>query len=1039
MSDDIPVRAADLERKYKHLRDQLTLLVDNPTLTADQKDLVRGWRFLIDAARNRAFSPLSIAFLSAVGRGKSSLIAAATGLRVETPNLANPRTWSVLPVAAGRTTLGEILIEFDSHDKIVLQVEPLSARALETEVRIFAEDQFEAAHRRKGTGAEKSQPGEELAKLLKNWLAPSAEDPHLALRAEAEMAETSESLEKQWLARIDFDVRCKAFEESFPSTPDGLQELKKRLAALMKGTLANAPVPAKTRIATPAGELAFRVGSIVDTQGIDDEAKAWIKGRSDIVHWITHNNSLLVVCSAFEDAPDPVSRSLLQTIQEIDGANALREHALRLFIIDKRQKEDDDSEELAKEQRQRVQECRDKLRRDGIELPDHAVVVVDVREDATALRAELNAMAAEGRSWRLNALQERLDSIESTLGSLHDVAFAARAYEIDLRLWWEWDAEVVRTRGPHLDGFAALGRDLPNYTEYYWSQMHASVRRRGHYHQLDLAQVGSRFAADDAVAVYTAAVVRLRVEAARIAREDTSLAQHVAMRVEEFAAALRTYRETVKLEWQRLLTDYFASAKSNDLWTWCVNRWGGGKGYLAEVIQRIGQESEKAQLRLAITDDIGEHLPKRPTLFSLRKMTLTNFRGIQQRSHELGQTSVFIGDNGHGKTGWLEAIAATIGTFLPGVGAGPAPLLSERDVREVLKRMGDRPDRQPQLPMQIEVDAIIEGAPLTWSRRIDSLPVTEAQNTDDALQIKARKAGEEIRGHSMRQLPVLVYYGTQRLWPPDVDPKSDVGSNRLDGYRDCLNPASTQNHLFGWMKKFTFVELQRKKQVPQLQAIRNAVVTCIDGAKDFRYEVELEEFILEMKNGDCARFATLSDGYRNMVAMVADIAWRASVLNPQLLDRAAKYAEGVVLIDEIDLHLHPKWQRRVLADLRRVFPRLQFIATTHSPFIVQSLEPGQLVNLDDETNDAPYANESPEDIVENLMGVELPQRSERRKNEYEAAKRYYDLLEKVPAADPVELAKLKAELDEAIAPYADNQALVAFLELQRLAAEAKRT
>lgn len=1037
MSDDIMVRAAELQKKYEQLRDQLTLLVSNPDLNADQQEIARTWRNNIEVVYKRAFCPLSIAFLSAVGRGKSSLIAAATGLRLESENPAYPKKWSVLPVGAGRTTLGEIRIEFGSVNDIVLHVEPMPRRALEMEVRIFAQDQFDAAHKQKSTAGNDSQPGEELAKLLKNWLAPTTNHPHDELRNEAESAETSESLENQWLARVDFDTRCRVFEESFAANDDGLRELKNRLAALMKGTLANAPVPAATLIRMPPGELAARVAAIIDTQGIDDGSKAWIKGRTDLRAWLDNPNSLLVVCTAFEDAPDPVSRSVLLAIQEILGLQSLRERAVRLIVVDKRDN-DDEPREHEHERRQRLQQCRDKLRREGIELPEHAVVAIDVRDSATALQSELNTMAEEGRSWRMNVLEEALTASASAMESMRDHTFAARAREMELRLWWEWDAELIAHPSKEIEPFAlmpnTIWQDCRDAT-----QLHAAIRRRGRYAKFDLVLLGAMPAAEVATIGYYKVWRNIFAKSGALANSlDQSLCEHLRRRFDDFLQAIGALEDTILDQIASELDIYFQSPQSDEMWQWCLNRWGGGEGYIKDVAARIGQESERAQLHITIPDSIDQHLPKRPQLFSLRDVRLTNFRGIEQCAHSLQPTTVFIGDNGRGKTCWLEAIAATIGVFLSGVGAGPAPILTESDVREVLKRMGDLPDRQRQLPMRIEVDGVVEGHPLTWGRQIDHLPMTDAVNTDDALQIKARKAGEEIRGHSMRQLPVLVYYGTQRLWPPDVEPKSDVGSNRLDGYRDCLNPAATQKHLLGWMKKYTFVELQRKKPVPQLQAIRRAVVACIDDAKDFRYEVDLDELVLEMNNGECPRFRTLSDGYRNMVAMVADIAWRASVLNPQLLDRAPDYAEGVVLIDEIDLHLHPKWQRRVLSDLRRVFPRLQFIATTHSPFIVQSLEAGQLVNLDDQAGDIPYANESPEDIAENLMGVELPQRSERRKREYEAAKRYYDLLERVPAADPVELAKLKAELDEAIAPYADNQALVAFLERQRLLAEAKR-
>ena len=80
----------------------------------------------------------------------------------------------------------------------------------------------------------------------------------------------------------------------------------------------------------------------------------------------------------------------------------------------------------------------------------------------------------------------------------------------------------------------------------------------------------------------------------------------------------------------------------------------------------------------------------------------------------------------------------------------------------------------------------------------------------------------------------------------------------------------------------------------------------------------------------------LSDGMRSVIALAMDIAWRAVVLNPQLGAKAPEQATGIVLIDELDLALHPVWQRRIVGDLSRAFPSIQFIATTHSPQIIGS-------------------------------------------------------------------------------------------------------
>ncbi len=80
----------------------------------------------------------------------------------------------------------------------------------------------------------------------------------------------------------------------------------------------------------------------------------------------------------------------------------------------------------------------------------------------------------------------------------------------------------------------------------------------------------------------------------------------------------------------------------------------------------------------------------------------------------------------------------------------------------------------------------------------------------------------------------------------------------------------------------------------------------------------------------------MSDGVRNAIAMFADLAWRAVMLNPHHGKDAPALARGVVLIDELDLHLHPGWQREILGDLRRAFPNIQFIITTHSPQVLGS-------------------------------------------------------------------------------------------------------
>ena len=154
-----------------------------------------------------------------------------------------------------------------------------------------------------------------------------------------------------------------------------------------------------------------------------------------------------------------------------------------------------------------------------------------------------------------------------------------------------------------------------------------------------------------------------------------------------------------------------------------------------------------------------------------------------------------------------------------------------------------------------------------------------------------------------------------------------------------------------------------------------------------------------------------------MVAMVADIAWRTAVLNPQHGAEANLLTEGIVLIDELDLHLHPSWQRRVVRDLRRTFPRIQFIVTTHSPQIVASVSRAQIRLLDHNRLVAEEPHVEGRDsnaILEDVFGV--PSRPEEVEDEIKAL---YRLIED---EDFATARKQLAVLQERLGP--DDEAMI---------------
>ncbi|MFO0608904.1 MAG: AAA family ATPase [Polyangiales bacterium] len=294
-------------------------------------------------------------------------------------------------------------------------------------------------------------------------------------------------------------------------------------------------------------------------------------------------------------------------------------------------------------------------------------------------------------------------------------------------------------------------------------------------------------------------------------------------------------------------------------------------------------------------------------------------------------------------------------------------------------------------------------------------------------------ARTSAHGGGTTALPLFAYFGTGRFWSsPTLDrDESDAPGSRLRGYESWFAPDARVRRWLAWMKTQHFAAWQEGVESALLQAVRAAVVACVEGCVDLVWLAKLDELVLTFDDGRRIPFRDLSDGQRGLCALVGDLAHRAAELNPHLGVAAPQQTPGVALIDEIDMCLHPRWQRRVVEDLRRTFPRVQFFATTHSPFIIQSLRPGELIDLDQRLTQED-AKGSIEDIAEG-MGVDVPQRSLRFREMVAAAEAYYRALDAVPAAPPEERERLKRELDALSAPFSDDPAFIAFLNVERAA------
>ncbi|EMW0566119.1 TPA: AAA family ATPase [Vibrio parahaemolyticus] len=284
-------------------------------------------------------------------------------------------------------------------------------------------------------------------------------------------------------------------------------------------------------------------------------------------------------------------------------------------------------------------------------------------------------------------------------------------------------------------------------------------------------------------------------------------------------------------------------------------------------------------------------------------------------------------------------------------------------------------------------------------------------------------------------LPVIAFYECDRLWMSegDIDVKNTAMKqySRFEPYVDCFHTGVNDKALVEWLLKLELAALQKKTPSPLKSAIEMAAKGALENCIGFGFDFEESRVMVRFEDGTSTPFEHLSDGQRTILGLFCDIARRAAILNPHLGESICHETKGVILIDELDLHLHPKWQRVIIEALRTTFPSIQFICTTHSPFLIQSLRSGnEIIKMDGEPL-LEFKNKSIEDISIN-MGVEHPATSRKYRDMKEAAKSFMQDLSEVQGTPRDKQEEFKKRLASITGLYAENPAYQAFLELQYL-------
>ena len=324
----------------------------------------------------------------------------------------------------------------------------------------------------------------------------------------------------------------------------------------------------------------------------------------------------------------------------------------------------------------------------------------------------------------------------------------------------------------------------------------------------------------------------------------------------------------------------------------------------------------------------------------LERVIIENYRAIERLELPLRpHITVLHGDNGHGKTSVLNAIAVGLGSIMRFL-----PYVSSVDFRKSDRRSWQTPGV-----------GIVSTNGVKWERGIvfsgrQRVGLRELQSAINKITEADRSDNVTI------DLPIIALYDTDRA-VFEVPQRRRGFTNQFTRYaalEGALSARTNFREFFKWFYAMENDELRRQRdlrdfsyRLTALSAVRLAISSMMPDVSTPRIEASPLRFVvsLESEPGERAALSLdqLSGGYRIMLALVADLARRMAQGNPHLDDPLQ--SEAIVLIDEVDLHLHPSWQQRVLPDLMRTFPNAQFIVSTHSPQVLTTVKPEHIVEL----------------------------------------------------------------------------------------------
>lgn len=358
----------------------------------------------------------------------------------------------------------------------------------------------------------------------------------------------------------------------------------------------------------------------------------------------------------------------------------------------------------------------------------------------------------------------------------------------------------------------------------------------------------------------------------------------------------------------------------------------------------------------------------------LHHIELVNFRGIAKISLNLTQkTTALLGVNGVGKSSVLDALAIALSNMTERIigQAAKARDISKNDIK----------NGTPFARVKVTVDLGAD-VPTTWAiaRNVKSAKHPPERSSDfESLNVQTSLLNARMSYCEEQKLPVnlplAVYYDVHRaVLDVPLRVREKLKNTPREAYHDALGHGGTDfRKFFSWFRdredgENELIRDDVKYRDRDLEAVREAI-EIFTGFTDLRIRRNNSLRMTVSKGGAELNVMQLSDGERCLLALVGDLARRLSLLNTERANPLD--GQGVVLIDEIDLHLHPKWQRTIVSSLENTFPNCQFVITTHSPQVIGELAAESVMLLRDGEllGHAPRSlGLSSGEVLEELMG-----------------------------------------------------------------------